>query len=84
MAVIMFGSVLLNKPFTAQYTNKGEHRLHLHLSTILGALLLIAALISIAHAYLGLSNTMSIDGTVLVILIGKKANSVYPKWYYQK
>lgn len=82
MAVIMFGSALVNKPFTAQYTTSGEHRLHLHLSAIWGSLLFIAALFSIAHAYFGLSNTMSTVGTVVAIFVGTKANSIYPKWYY--
>ena len=39
----------------------------------------IAALISIAHAYLGLSNMMSTVGTVVAIVVGTKANSIYPK-----
>ena len=83
MSVIMLGSVCIDKPFTAQYTQKGEHRFHLHLSAIWGGLLFIAALISLLHAYFGLSNTMSTIGTIVAIIIGTKANSVYPKWYYQ-
>ena len=84
MAAIMLGSVILNKPFTAQYTNKGEHRFHMHLSAIWSGLLFIAALISLLHAYFGLSNTMSIIGTIVAIMLGTKANSAYAKWYYHR
>jgi hypothetical protein len=84
MAIIMLGSVLINKPFTSQYTQEGEHRFHLHLSAIWGALLLVAAVFSVAHAYLGLSNVVSTLGTIVAIILGVKANTVYAKWYYQR
>lgn len=84
MTIIMLGSVMINKPFTGQYSNRGSHRLHKHLSIIWGMLLLSATLISLAHIYFGLSNTMSTVGTVIVILIGIKANKYYPKWFYRK
>ena len=84
MAAIMLGSIILNKPFTAQYTNKGEHRFHMYLSAIWSGLLFISALISLLHAYFGLSNMMSTIGTVVAIMLGIKANSAYAKWYYQR
>lgn len=84
MAIIMLGSVVMKKPFTAQYTQEGEHRFHLHLSAIWGALLLVAALFSLAHAYLGLSNAVSTVGTIIAIFLGVKSNTVYAKWYYQR
>lgn len=84
MTIIMLGSVGINKPFTEQYTNKGNHQLHMHLSIIWGVLLLITTGVSIAHVYLGLNNTLSTIGTVAAILIGIKANVFYPKWFYRK
>lgn len=81
MTVIMLGSVLINKPFTAQYTDQGTPQLHRHLSAIWGFLLLLATFVSLAHAYFGLSNMMSTLGTIVAIFIGIKANTFYPKFY---
>ncbi|MCH9644847.1 MAG: hypothetical protein K0U23_08345, partial [Gammaproteobacteria bacterium] len=80
MTIVMLGSVLMNKPFTSQYSSKGSHKLHIHLSLIWSGLLLLSTLLSISHVYLGLSNTISTAGTVLAIFLGVKANSSYPKW----
>ncbi len=84
MMAIMLGSVLINKPFAGQYTDKGSHLLHVHLSTIWGLLILVATLISIAHVKFGLSDTASTLGTIAVIFLGVKANQVYPKFFYNR
>jgi len=83
MTVIMLGSVVINKPFTGQYTDQGTLEFHRRLSAIWGCLLLLATFISLAHAYFGLSNTMSTLGTIVAILIGIKANTFYPKIYIE-
>ncbi len=83
MSAIMLGSVAINKPFTGQYTDQGTKQLHRHLSAIWGFLLLLAACVSLAHAYFGLSNIISTLGTIVAIFIGIKANSFYPKMYIE-
>ncbi len=85
MTLIMLGSVLLNKPFTQQYARgKGSHRLHLQLSLIWTALLLIATGISVAHVYLGWSNLTSTLGTVIAIVLGIKITKLFPRWFNEK
>ena len=84
MAIIMLGSVAINKPFTGQYTNKGSKKLHMHLSSIWGILLLLAAFISLGHVYLGINDTVATIGTVAAIILGIKANELYPKWFYER
>ena len=83
MAGIMLGSVAINKPFTQQYTDEGTAKLHRQLSAIWGFLLLIAAVVSLGHAYFGLSNTMSTLGTIVAIFVGIKANTYYPQLYIE-
>lgn len=84
MTVVMLGSVIINKPFTKQYTDKGSLPFHKQLSAIWGGLLLIATFISLFHAYFHLSNTVSTLGTVAAIFIGIKANTIFPNWYFNK
>ncbi len=74
ISAIMLGSVVINKPFTGQYTDQGTSQLHRHLSAIWGFLLLLAAFVSLAHAYFGLRNTMSTLGMIAAIFIGIKAD----------
>ena len=84
MTVVMLGSVIINKPFTQQYTDKGTLNFHKQLSSMWGGLLLLATIISLFHAYFHLNNTFSTLGTITAIFLGIKANTVFPNWYFEK
>src|SRR3990167_4239279 len=84
MTVVMLGSVIINKPFTQQYTDKGTLNFHKQLSSMWGGLLLLATIISLFHAYFHLNNTFSTLGTIAAIFLGIKANTVFPNWYFEK
>lgn len=84
MTCLMLGSVVINKPFTAQYTEHGTMAFHRLLSAVWGGLLCLATLISVLHLLFGLNMTLSTVGTILAIYLGIKANAHLPRWYFSQ
>ena len=84
MTCLMLGSIVINKPFTAQYSESGTVAFHRLLSAVCGGLLCLATLISSFHCLFGLSNTLSTVGMILAIYLGIKANVHLPRWYFSQ
>jgi uncharacterized membrane protein YbjE (DUF340 family) len=84
MLLLMLSSVLIKKPFTKQYSDKGDYRIHLHISLIWCVVMGVATAVSVGHVFFHLSNNSSTWLSVLAIFVGIKITKAYPAFYLER